>query len=355
MKTTVAITGMGLVTPYGVGNDCFREALERGDEAIRPLTLFESPLDKPVMAVEVPDFDPKPILGKKGLRNFDRMTLMLLTAGELLHRDMGFENIDTRRDLYPDERISLVLGTMGSLKSILDFDLETVREPQSVRPGFFPNTVFCAAASYAAIRFSIKESCVTVTNDEPSSLNAFSYGIDHLLSGRVDMAIVGAAEELSAIYMMASLRVAQTHDYLMPILAEGAQIFALETFASAAARGAKPLGEVLGWATCFCPDKQRAHDFNMTRILEWVGAEDFNAIEHIYSCHKDIDEQIGSLSKARLHKLYNKFGYCCSMSGSMAVTTALADKSIPKGALILTNNMADSGSAASMLIRRLAD
>lgn len=353
MAKRIAITGMGLVTPFGIGNDIFKQKLNAGMSAITPLTLFDSPLDTPTRVAEVKDFDPKPILGRKGLRNYDRMTLMLLVAGELLTEDMDFMSFESRREHFADEEISLVLGSMGSLKSISDFDLETIHEPKYVRPGHFPNTVFCAAASYAAIRGSIKESCVTLTNDEPSGLYAFGYGIDHLLSGRVKMAVVGATEELSPIYIQASLRYAEVQGFNTPILAEGAQIFAMELMDHAQARGAKVYGEVLGHSSCFCPDLQQALDHNIDQICEQVGSTLFEEISHVFCAHKDIEETKGSLSRAVVHSLYKRFGYLCSMSGTMPVAVTLSSDEIAKDSLVLINNLSDSGTASSMLIRKL--
>ena len=74
----IAITGIGVVSPIGIGKDAFFDGLENGRSGFRPVTLFES--DRPRLAAEVPNFDPKAYLGDMSVRNLDRTTTLLLVA-----------------------------------------------------------------------------------------------------------------------------------------------------------------------------------------------------------------------------------------------------------------------------------
>lgn len=355
MGNRILITGMGLVSPFGVGNETFIEAFNRGDKAIKDLTLFPPPSSRRWRVGEVSDFTPSDILGSRGLRNHDRVTLLLMAASELLHRDLGFEDLESRRKHYKDEEVSIVVGTMASLKSISDFDADTVKDPRYVRPGLFPNTVLCAAASYAAIRRSIKESCATITNGDPSALYAVGYGMDHLLSGRVRMSLVGAAEELSDIFLMISLNVALSKGYLTPVLSEGAQLFSMELGASADERGANKLAEVIGFTSWHCPDLQAGYDHGLSMIQKKVGGDIMKEIKHVYSCSKLIDETSNLPNPdVTVHQPFRKFGHMSSMGGAMAMAMALTDRTIKAGDVILINCMSVNGGGACLVLRKLA-
>lgn len=355
MSEAIVITGMGLTSAYGIGNDTFRERYNQQETAITPLTVFQNETYKRNTAGEVSDFDPSPVLGRRGLRNYDRSTKLLMVASEVLHKELGFEDVEERRKHFEDSEVSLVVGTLGSIKSIFDFDLETIKQPEYVQPGLFPNTVFCAAASYTAIRRGIKEACVTINNGEPSSLYAFDCGMGHLRAGRARQAVVGATEELTEIYGLSLQKMYEAHGKRAPILGEGAGLFSLELASTAKERDAEPLAEILEVSNCFCPDMQEGYEHNIACIRNAVGEETFAEIDHIMSAQKNGLNELKVFDKEPiLHKLYPKFGYLNGLTGTFSVAAALVDDTIPVGSLILINNASEDGNHASLLLRKLA-
>ncbi len=355
MTDSIWITGMGLTTAYGVGNQAFREGYNQGVSAIKPLTVFQNPIYKRTMAAEVSDVEPVDLLGRRGLRNYDRATKLLLAAAEILHQNLGFADTEVRRQHFEDDEVSIAVGTMGSIKSIFDFDLDTIKQPEYVQPGLFPNTVFCASASYAAIRHNIKEACVTVNNDEPSSLYAFDCGMGHLLTGRAKQAVVGSTEELSEIYALALQKIHESRGRRAPILGEGAGLFSLELAATARARGASPLAEILAISTCFCPDKQAGYAHNLERLVAQVGGDAIRDIDVIMSAQKiDLDEDLPLDHVPEKRHIYPKLGFLNGLTGTLELAAALVDRTIPKDALILINNASEDGNHASLLLRKCA-
>lgn len=355
MKDTIWITGMGLTTAYGVGNDTFSEQYNSDETSIKALTIFENGNYQRDTAAEVRDFDPAKVLGRRGMRNYDRATKLLMVASEILHQNLGFEDLEKRREHFDDNEVSISVGTLGSIKSIFDFDMDTIKQPEYVQPGLFPNTVYCAPASYAAIRRGVKEACVTINNDEPSSLYAFDCGMGHLRTGRAKQAIVGATEEISEIYALALQKIHESRGRRGPILGEGAGLFSLELAETAEARGAKPLAEVLAVSTCYCPDKQDGYENNIKRLSAQVGESVMAEIDHMMSAQKrDLDEEAPLTASPTKHKLYPKLGFLNGLTGAMAVAAALVDEDIEAGSLILINNASEEGNHASLLIRKLA-
>src|SRR5687767_6915025 len=93
----LAITGVGLVSPLGIGFPDFRDAMNRHGELGESTFVRESTVLAPdkipePYAAEVASFDPTPFLGSKGLRNHDRLTLFLLVAAKQALLDAGLKH-----------------------------------------------------------------------------------------------------------------------------------------------------------------------------------------------------------------------------------------------------------------------
>jgi 3-oxoacyl-[acyl-carrier-protein] synthase II len=355
MSDPIYITGQGLVSAYGMGNEAFATAYNGRVSAIRARTLFDAPACREERAAEVPDFDPAPLLGKRGLKSCDRSTQLLMAATELLLGRLGLADREARRARFTDEEFGIVVGTLGSIKSIADFDLETIRNPQYVTPTLFPNTVFCAAASYVAIRHGIKESCITLGNDEPSALSAFGFAMGRLRRRRARHIVVGATHELSEIYALGVQRACDRAGRPAPILGEGAAAFSVEPASVASERGAAPVAELLACSALFCPEKQRAYERNLEALRAQAGAGVLEGVAHVVSAEKSDLDDLGPIrGGARLHRLYPRLGYLSAAAGAFGVAAALADRTVEEGAVVLVNAASDRGNCASLLLRKLA-
>lgn len=264
MNTEVVITGIGIVSPIGIGRDVFFDGLKKGETGFRDITLFETSELKVHIAGEVSDFDPVVFLGKKGLRTLDRSTKLVCSAALLAIEDAGLTITDTNTD-----SIGVCIGTtFGSLHSISQFDREGLIEgPRYVNPSLFPNTVINSPASQISIRFNIKGFNTTVSTGFCSGLDAISYASDFIKLGRADVVIAGAVEELceetfTGFHNMGLLSgVDGSEPLCCPfdkrrngfILSEGAVVFILENRKYAEARGAKIFAKILGYASCVAP------------------------------------------------------------------------------------------------------
>jgi len=171
MREKIAITGLGVISPVGTGKDDFWGALREGRTGFREVTLFDTSPFAVKIAGEIPDFDPIPYIGKKGIRELDRSTRLICSAAKLALDDAHLEITDDNSDT-----VGISIGaTFGSLHSISQFDRVGLLEgPRYVNPSHFPNTVINSPASQVSIRFGIKGFNTTISNGSAPAWTALS-------------------------------------------------------------------------------------------------------------------------------------------------------------------------------------
>src|SRR5688572_864206 len=110
----IVVTGIGILSPIGIGKEDFWQGLREGRSGIKPVSLFDTSETHSKLAGEITDFKPEDILGSKGLRNLDRTTKLALCAAQLCLDDANFQITDENAG-----DVGVVLGsTMGSVWSI---------------------------------------------------------------------------------------------------------------------------------------------------------------------------------------------------------------------------------------------
>lgn len=271
-KDRVVITGIGVVSPIGVGRVEFWNNLQKGASGIGNVTLFDTSTTKSKMAAEVVNFKPEAILNVKGLRNLDRTTLFALAAAKLAMEDSSFQVTESNQ-----YRVGVVLGsTMGSIRSINEFDKEGIKNgPKAVNPALFPNTVMNSPASQISIKFGIKGFNTTISTGFTSSLEALEYARKFIQLGRADVVLAGGVEELCEQTYKGCYKVGflsgskKRNDELCApfdkrrngvVLGEGACLFVLESLSSASKRNAPIYGELKPAASSY--DKHSFYKYN---------------------------------------------------------------------------------------------
>jgi 3-oxoacyl-[acyl-carrier-protein] synthase II len=190
----VAITGVGVISPNGIGKEEFWQALKEGRSGIRQISVFDSRLFKAHLAGEVINFDVESFLGVKGLRNTDRSTKFLCSAAKLALDDARLKITEENTD-----DIGVVTATtLSVIWNISEFSKEAAVEgPQFVNPAGFPGTTINAPSSQISIRFNIKGFNTTVSTGYTASLDALKYAVDFIRLGRVRAVLVAGVEALS--------------------------------------------------------------------------------------------------------------------------------------------------------------
>ncbi len=178
------ITAWTAVSPFGIERESFVDGLRTGVAA--PVT--DGAVHK---AAVVPGFETRELLGRKGTRSMDRLTgLAVWAVGRLT----------AGRPVERGDRTGLVLGTMGSLQSTMDFTRPSFVEakPYFVDPGQMPNSIMNAAAGRCAIWHGLTGPNVTLAGGRVAGLSALGYAVRLLRTGRAPSVLAGAVEEYSA-------------------------------------------------------------------------------------------------------------------------------------------------------------
>jgi 3-oxoacyl-[acyl-carrier-protein] synthase II len=266
MNKTVAITGIGIVSPNGIGKADFTEATKKGISGIGRISLFDTSALQSISAGEIKGFTPEDFLGKKGLRVLNRSTKLALTAAKLAFIDAGLKQPVEEKDTHG---YGVCIGTaIGSVHSVMEFDKEAILEgPNYTNPSAFPNTVMNAAGSYISIWFNIKGFNATIASSLCSGLDAIYYAASQIQNYDYKIALAGAVEELcletflgfyKTGYLSGSRK--NTSEYKSApfdknrngvIFGEGACILILEELKHALDRGASIYALIGGYGSSF--------------------------------------------------------------------------------------------------------
>ena len=353
MKKRVLITGLGLLTSNGKGKDEFWQSLEEGRVGYKPVTLFDASQFNVNQAGEISDFDATVYMGTKGLRNLDRSTKILVSAGKLAVADSRFTITE---DNTNDVGVS-VGTTLGSLKSIAEFDEVTLKEgPRYTNPGLFPNTVINSPASQVSIWSHIKGFNTTISTGFTASLDAMSYAYDFLQYGRAKVIYTGGVEELCwhtffGFHALKFMSGSKNGDSFINCpfdkrrngitFGEGACLVAMEDYDHAIQRDAPVLAEVLGFGTSFDPfriNKYNPRALGLKRSMQFaledagLKPQDINYIcanaNSTVAADKietlAIKEIFGKHAyKIPVSSIKSMLGECYSVSGALAVAASL--------------------------------
>jgi 3-oxoacyl-(acyl-carrier-protein) synthase len=258
MDKKVLITHACSISCLGAGPDATASSLSAPPKTstVKDFEFHSLPRERRCFGIS--DFDPEAILGKKGLRTKDRATKLLLSSIELGCKGLFEQPPEARRP-------ALCIGTaFGSVSSIGDFLSDAiVNGPHNVNPQAFANTVINSPASNANIRYGIKTLSSTISTTFNAGLDALAYAAMFLRRGYEQTVVAGGLEEIS-YYACAGLEragVLSSSGTLLPfgkdgggtVVGEGCAVFCCETEESARSRGAAPIAEIAGIASCFDP------------------------------------------------------------------------------------------------------
>ena len=247
--SSIAITGMGVISAIGVGVADFAEGLFGARIGLRVVDDLEG---EPAQACgRVRDFAPRARMSPRTLRRLPRLAQMALVAAH--------EAVEEARCAeLPPERVGVVVGTgLGALQTTVDFMREYLTlGPAQANPALFPASVMNAAAAYISMELGLKGYSTTVNHKDASALEAVALAADLLRLGRADAIVCGGADEVSAAAAhgyrrfgaLARSGVARPFDRRRDglCLGEGAAMFVLEPLEAARGRGARILATVGG-------------------------------------------------------------------------------------------------------------
>jgi len=259
MRRRVVVTGIGLVTPVGIGVEEAWENVVKGKSGIGPITRFDAK-DFPVrIAAEVKDFEPQKFIEPKLIEEMDRF-IQFAIAGSLI----AIERTGLKGKL-DSEKAGVIIGVgLGGLPSIEEqFTVLKEKGYRRVSPYFIPMTIPNLAAGWVSILTGAKGVNLCISTACSAGLHAVGEAYRYIRDGVIDIAICGGAE--SAITPLAiagfssmkalSRRNDEPEKASRPfeknrdgfVIGEGAGILVLEEYESAKKRGAEIFAEIIGY------------------------------------------------------------------------------------------------------------
>ena len=188
-KNRVVITGLGAVTPIGIGKEKFWAALKAGTNGIKRITHFDPTDYTAQIAGEIPDFDPVQFIDKKELKRMDRYTHFALAASRLAVDDAHLDQIDSERT---GVFVGAGIGGMNTLHN--QYEKLFSKGPSRISPFFIPMMIGNMAAGNIAIAFKLQGPCECVMTACASGTNCIGDAFKAIQYGEVDVMLAGGSE-----------------------------------------------------------------------------------------------------------------------------------------------------------------
>ena len=259
-RRRVVITGVGLVSPLGIGTGATWDGLCAGRSGIGPITRFDAGAFAARIAGEVKDFDPLEFIGRKDVKKMDVFIQYAIAAAEFALRDA---RLKMDRPLGPRAGVFIASGIGGF--STIEREHRALLDggPRRISPFFIPSAIINLAAGQVSIRFGAQGPNSSTCTACSASAHAVGDAFEIVRRGTADVMIAGGSE--AAITPMgvggfAAMRALSTRndeperasrpfddDRDGFIIGEGAGVVVLEELDRARRRGVPLYAEVAGY------------------------------------------------------------------------------------------------------------
>jgi 3-oxoacyl-[acyl-carrier-protein] synthase II len=257
----VVVTGLGVVSPLGIGAEPTWEGLLAGRSGAGPITLFDCSRHTTKFACEVKNFDPLAFADKKEARKMDRFIQLGIAAADFAIKDSA---LTFNRE--ESEMVGVFIGSgIGGFATIEREHTEMMNGgPRRISPFFIPSAIVNLAAGWVSIRTGARGPSSATATACTSSAHAVGDAFRVIQRGEADVMIAGGSE--AAITGLAvggfnAMRALSTRNDAPEkasrpfdkdrdgfVIGEGSGILILEELGRATARGAKIYCELVGYA-----------------------------------------------------------------------------------------------------------
>lgn len=263
MDKRIVITGLGAISPIGIGKEAFWEGLMEGRNGIGKITRFDAAEYKAQIAGEVKDFDPTKYIDKKESKRMDRYAQFAVAATKMAIEDAG---LDLEKE--DCDRIGTYVGAgIGGIETMNEqykklFD----KGPNRISPFFIPMMIANMAAGQVSITFGLHGPSSCVVTACATGSNCIGDAMRVLQRGEADVMVAGGTEASiseAAVAGFSAMKALCTDHNDAPahasrpfdknrsgfVMGEGSGIVILETLEHAKARGAHIYCELAGYAS----------------------------------------------------------------------------------------------------------
>lgn len=260
MARRVVVTGVGLVTPLGTGNEKTWNGLCAGRSGVAPITRFDTAEHAVKIAAEVKDFIVEDFIDSKTAKHLDLFVQYAVAAAEMAFTDSGFTVTEENA-----ARVGVITGCgLGGLSTIEKYhQICLERGPKRITPFFIPMVIPNMGAGQISIVKKLKGPNLSVTTACAAGTHAVGEAFRLVSSGSCDAAVTGGSESvicpLAVGGFNAMKALSRNNDFPEKasrpfdrdrdgfIIAEGAGILILEELEHAKARGARIYAEMAGY------------------------------------------------------------------------------------------------------------
>ncbi|HBR15605.1 MAG TPA: beta-ketoacyl-[acyl-carrier-protein] synthase family protein [Candidatus Omnitrophica bacterium] len=268
MARRVVVTGIGIISPNGIGKEACWKSMINGVSAVRRVTEFDVSMFNTKIAAQVRDFDPLKLgLTREEDMRMDRYVQFALVAARMALEDSGMnlDKIDKRR-----MGVSLANAICGTKYMEEEFALVTDSgknpiDPSIVRPDLYDASMFNTPSSEISAKYGLKGICNTISTGCTAGTDSVGFSFEAIADGDIDIMITGASEApITPITFGAfdtvnvlSVHNAEPEKASRPfdakrngfVISEGAGILILEELEHAKKRGARIYCEIGGFGT----------------------------------------------------------------------------------------------------------
>jgi len=259
-KRRVVITGLGMITPLGIGVKESWEGLIAGRSGIKRITQFDSSNFPTKIAGEIQDFNPEDYIEYKEIKKMDRFIHFAIAATKMAMDDSGLQITASNA-----EKVGVIVGSgIGGLHAIEHYHSVLLEKgPRRITPFFIPMLVINLASGQISIRFGAKgpnsavaTACATGSHSIGDAYKIIQRGdADTMIAGGTEAVItplgIGGFNAMKAL----STRNDEPEKASRPfdidrdgfVMGEGAGIVILESLEGALDRGAKIYAELAGY------------------------------------------------------------------------------------------------------------
>ena len=268
MLPRVVITGLGVVSPNGIGKEEFCRAILAGRSGVRRISRFD-PTDLPVhIAGEIPDFAESQWVDPRERKHVSRVVPLGIAASSEALKDAGLD--PASMSMEEQREIGVILGSGGGSQEFSEEQYRLWHSGHVKQVSLFciPSGTMGTISSEVSMRFGFRGYSHVVTTSCTSSTDALGYASQHIQAGMLPMFLVGGVDSaitpgiIKGYSLLRALTTSWNHaperasrpfsaDRDGFVLAEGCWMFVLEEYDHARARGARIYAEIAGYG-CTC-------------------------------------------------------------------------------------------------------
>ena len=255
----VVVTGIGLVTPLGIGRDATWAAASAGAGAGGPITSFDPSRLPTRIACEVPGFPPEDFMDKRAARRMDRFAQFAVAAARMALDDAGLDAAAER------DSIGVYFGSgIGGLQTFVDQTVAMLeRGPDRLSPLFIPMMIPNMGAAQVSMTLGLRGPLLATVSACATSAHAIGEAFDAIRLGRADAILAGGSETsinelgMGAFNAMRALSTRNDDPAAASrpfdanrdgfVMGEAGAVLVLEEREHAVARGADVYAELLGY------------------------------------------------------------------------------------------------------------